>query len=544
MNGAQQEYFELKRSIEQSSDFPKTFSELIDTAADRYQDKLALNFFQQGDGRRVSFVELRNQVYQLADGLQQQGVNKGTHVAVMLSNRVEFPITWLALATLGAVMVPVNVQSTSTELDYLLNDADSEYLIIEEDLMPSLVAMKQRSACLTPERVILVTDEGSNDASNVCWLNVLQQGRAEFRPADIGCGDDLLNIQYTSGTTGFPKGCMQTQRYWLLLGGVVAKMSPGVKSILSDAPFFYMDPQWMLVMGLFNGAAVHFSARMSASRFLDWVRTYQIEMAYFPNPLLGTPAQDSDADNPLKQVLGYAMSAQVTRLVERRFDVTARDAYGMTEIGPGLAVPLNIDDDAALDTCGLPTPFREVKVVDELGVEVAPGVAGELWVRGDGVISGYYNKAEANANSFVGDWFRTGDIFIRSEQGYYSIVGRVKDMIRRSSENISALEVEMALYGLPGVEAVAVIPVADDYRGEEVKACVLLAGGYTADKLPPAEVIAHCRKHLASFKVPRYLQYVETLPFTPSGKVAKHKLTQKKPISLEGCWDENKQSWL
>jgi len=394
---------------------------------------------------------------------------------------------------------------------------------------------------LIDERIISV---GGVVEGHSHWQDLCSQGDPTFTPSVTVASDDLLNIQYTSGTTGFPKGCMQTQRYWILLGCVAGYAEPDIKSILADTPFFYMDPQWMLVMGLYNGATVHLPERPSVRRFMGWVEDHRIELAYFPLPLLMEPVSEHDATCALKKVLGYGLNAELTRLVEDRFGVIARDAYGMTEIGPGVMVPASMNTDAALNSCGMVMPFREVKVVDENGKTVPPGVKGELWVKGDGVIKGYYNKPEANESSFVGDWFRTGDVFVADEDGFYTIVGRIKDMIRRSSENVAALEVETALYFLPGIGDVAVVPVPDDRRGEEVKAYLLLAEGVTKDDLPPAVVIEHCQSRLAPFKVPRYLEYVDDLPYTPSEKVAKHQLISAKADLRVGSWDQQEQRWL
>lgn len=545
LNKAIAEYLEFKRYIEEEAEFPNSFRELIDSAAEKHPNKLALNFFDQGE--TLTFMALRNATYQLADGLSQQGVGKGTHVAVMLTNRIEFPVTWLALAVLGAVMVPVNPGYTSSELDYLLNDSDTEYAVVEDTLLPLIEGMTQRPEALTNDRLFVV---GENTGSHKTWVDLLALGSVDFVPNEIVGAGDLLNIQYTSGTTGFPKGCMQTQRYWLLLGGVAAYgqtqggTESDIKSILADSPFFYMDPQWMLVMGLNLGASVHCPERPSVKRYMRWVKDYQIELAYLPLPLLMQPPEEGEEKCALKKVMGYGLNADMTRLVEARFGVIARDAYGMTEIGPGVVVPENMETDAALNSCGMVTPFREVKVVDEEGKEVPAGVKGELWVKGDGVIQGYYNKPEANASSFVDGWFRTGDVFVADEHGFYTIVGRIKDMIRRSSENIAALEVETALHYLQsGIEDVAVVPVPDDIRGEEVKAYLLLSEGMTKDDLPPAVVIDHCKSRLAAFKVPRYLEYVDSLPYTPSEKVAKHKLIAAKEDLREGSWDEQEQRW-
>jgi len=534
------EYFEEKKSIEEDFYFPENIQTLIDRAADLYPTTLALNFFEQEpQARSITYADLRVSIYKLADGLQQQGIKKGTHVAIIMSNRIEFPISWLALALIGAVMIPVNPAYTSVELDYVLNDSDAEFLIIEDQFLSTLEAMRKRPEAMTDESIIIVTDKDSD--SN--WNSVMLRGNEDAKHNYQVNSDDLLNIQYTSGTTGFPKGCMQSQNFWVTVGCIAALRYKNIKSVLADAPFFYIDDQFMVIMGLYAGMTVHVPKGMSVSRFLDWIEDHQIELAYFPIPILETTPSPRDKTTPLKKFIGFALNAELTRLAEKRFNVVTRDSFGMTEIGAGLMVPDTINSDAALNSCGLPAAFREVKIIDDNGNEVEAGNSGELWIKGAGVIKGYYNKPEANKETFVDGWFRTGDIFFVDELGFYTIVGRIKDMIRRSMENISALEVETAIRSMQGIEDVAAIAVPDKKRDEEVKIYVLLSEGYTTKQIAPADIIIHCQKRLAPFKIPRYFEYVKAFPYTPSAKVAKHQLMDIKTDLRKDSWDNLDQCW-
>ena len=537
---ATKEYFQEKKSIEENFDFPENIQALIDRAADLYPTTLAINCFEQEpQAQSITYADLRVSIYKLADGLQQQGIIKGTHVAVIMSNRIEFPISWLALAVIGAVMIPVNPVYTSTELDYVLNDSDAEFLIIEDKFLPTLEAMSKRPEAMTDESIIIVTDK---DLDNN-WNSIMSSGDEDAQYNYQVNSDDLLNIQYTSGTTGFPKGCMQSQKFWIMAGCIAALRNKGIKSVLADAPFFYFDDQYMVIMGLYSGMTVHVSEGMSVSRFLDWIDNHQIELAYFPTPLLETPPSSRDSATSLKKFMGFALNAEMTRLVEERFNVLTRDSFGMTEIGVGLLVPDTVNSDVALDSCGLPAPFRDVKIVDDNGNEVESGNPGELWIKGPGIINGYYKKPEANKEAFIDGWFRTGDVFIADELGYYTIVGRIKDMIRRSMENISALEVETAIRSKQGIEDAAAIAVPDKKRDEEVKIYVLLSAGYTTEQVSPADIIIHCQQRLAPFKIPRYFEYVKSFPYTPSAKVAKHQLKDMKTDLRKDSWDELDQCW-
>ena len=525
------------REIEAQS-LPVNFIEVIERAADLYGDRLALHFIDDDDS--VTYQELKNRVFTLASGFRKAGIEQGTHVALLVPNRIEFPLAWLALACLGAVMVPTNTSYTANEIDYLYNDADVSFLIVDRDLLSTFLAMEKRPAALADEHVFVIDGD---DRRFPALTTIADSGDPAFTPRRDVSPDTLLNIQYTSGTTGFPKGCMQTQRYWIVLGTTAGAIAPDVRSILTDHPYFYMDPQWELIWGLLSGASVYAVGGMSTTKFWDRVRKYDIEWAWFPNPILKHPQKPGDGDNTIRMFAAGAISSTAIREAEKRFNAPVRSAYGMTEIGAGTWVPEQIPDDEILDTVGLRAPFRELRIVDENGDDVPDGTPGELIARGDGLFEGYYKKAEANKESFYDDWFRTGDMFVRTPNGYYKIIGRFKDMIRRSAENISAMEVEHVIREIEAVAEAAAVPVPDDYRGEEVKIYVRLKPGFRQDDCPPSDIIGHCRKRLAPFKVPRYVGYVEEMPYTPSNKVAKHEMIAGIDDLRSDAWDDLDQRW-
>ena len=294
--------------------------------------------------------------------------------------------------------------------------------------------------------------------------------------------------------------------------------------------------------GVLSAGTLVVARRQSASRFMEWVRSQRINFCLFPELAFKQPPSPHDGDNAIIRVNVYGLHKENHAALEERFDFIAREAFGMTEIGSGLFMPIEATDMVGSGSCGIPSPFREARIADPHGNAVPVGETGELLVRGPGLLQGYYNKPEATAAAFHGDWFRTGDLFRRDERGYFYIVGRVKEMIRRAGENISAREVEAVLCALPDIVEAAAVPVPDETRGEEVKACIVLQPGLTRETLPPERVIAHCEANLARFKVPRYIEYRNDLPKTASGKIAKH-LLQGAANPRAGCFDRIEGRW-
>ena len=203
----------------------------------------------------------------------------------------------------------------------------------------------------------------------------------------------------------------------------------------------------------------------------------------------------------------------------------------------GSRFPKTLVDPEADGSCGVPALYREMRVMTADGTEAGVGEPGELQVRGDGIFLGYYNRPEANADAFVDGWFRTGDLVTVDAKGYYWIVARLKDMIRRSSQNISALEVEQVAMTTPGVQLAAAVAVPDDYRGEEVKLYVKLESGATADSTPPEVIISTCESLLSPYKVPRFIHYVEEFAYTASSKIDKPALIRDVDDLRAGAWD-------
>lgn len=508
----------------------KNIGTLVEKAAVRYGERTLLHFDREE--LSVSYRTLNDKVNQFANALLQEGIEQGDHVGVMLPNCSEFPFTWLGLAKLGAVMVPINIRYQSFDLEYILRDSDATALVIHQDFLS--IFQKVPSETHTVKKIFNV---GGESETGIPLIQLASNMSSELTPADPDL-DALMNIQYTSGTTGFPKGVMTTHEYWLLLGWHAAENSFNEEDVfLSMSPFYYMDPQWELLMTLFAGGTMVLTDKISMKNFARCVKKYPVTHFWAWEDMLYLPQFKEDKDHHLKFALLSAFSPELHREFEAYFHIVAREAYGMTEIGPGTSVPIEDDHMVGSGSVGKPPAFRQLRIIDDNGNDVAQDEIGELLVKGPGILKGYYKKPKETAAAFQGEYFRTGDLFRQDEDGYYYFVGRKKDMIRRMGDNISAEEVEHTLMSHPKILEAAVIGVPDRIRDEEVKAYVIPAPGENAETIPPEEIITFCLERIAKFKVPRYIEYREDFPRSSSYKVQKHNLIAEKENLTAGCYD-------
>ncbi|MFC9491361.1 class I adenylate-forming enzyme family protein [Streptomyces hydrogenans] len=506
----------------------KSMPEALDAAAATWPENLAFHEIE-GEQRSVTWAEFRAAVTSLRSGLESAGVSPGDKVGVLITNRIEFPIVWFSVVEAGAAIVPLNPKYTSREIDFVLGDAGATWLIGESALIDAHVA-EGKVGPVDIERVITI---GAASQTALTYERLLDTPatarRALIDPLEV------TNIQFTSGTTGLPKGCLLTHEYWTELGIYGSLLDVSSTRLLADHPFYYMQNQAYLMLAIFKGATLYITPGLSRRKFMNWLHDYKIDFAWIDEDILEFPADPRDAHLVMKRAPVSGMPGWAYEPLLQRFGIRGRECYASTELGNGTAVPYDRDDLVGNGSMGFCFPNRESKIVDENFNEVQAGTPGELCMRGPGIMLGYHNRPEANAELFLdGGWFRTGDIVVKEADGQHYYKGRVRDMIRRSGENISAVEVEAQIATLDGVYDVAAIPVPDRDREEEVKVIVVREPG---SDVTAEQVIAWAREGLAAFKVPRYVEFRAELPYTASGKIHKAALKEEAEPLHDGVID-------
>lgn len=512
-----------------------TLGQLVSVRARTHGPSIAVDIFQRSERATYSEMDRRSNCY--AHALRAFGVRKGDRLGVMLPNRIEMPTLWFAAAKLGAVMVPIDMNYTPREVEYIIRDAQAKFAIIDESASSVFCAMDPWPQELAKERVLVVGQ--SSDGTDVGLQQILHC--IDESPVDEDVRpEDLLTIQYTSGTTGFPKGCMLTHDYWGVYSYVAAYLNP-YKTYLSWASSAYALLPGNLMNSYGQGGTLYVAQQLDSSQLMNWVKKYSIESCALPR-LIAENAYD--VPRCLKHVWQYdGWSAETVRRFSEQFGVRANYTWGMTEIGNGTQMPHEIQEMNAVGSLGFGAPFRELRLVNDDGSLTSVGEVGELWVKGRGIFKGYWNRAKANAGCFDGEWFKTGDLMRRNEFGLYWFAGRTKDIIRRFGDNISAREVEAVIRQIPEIADVAAVPVLDDECGEEVKIYVELKQGLTPADLQAERILEHARARLAVFKVPRYIAFTPMLPRTvTSNKVLKRELTAiSDPLS--NTYDAEEKRW-
>ena len=531
-----------------------TIGDALDTTARAYSNSPALVSCHQN--QRLSFAELSAAVERFARGLMHLGVQKGDRVGIWATNCSEWVIVQFATAKIGAILVNVNPAYRAYELKFALeqsgcqtlimvpNFKNADFVSIFFETCPEAKAAKAGtlSAADLPFLKNLILIDKTHPDSFFGWNQILAMGDhvafAELRQRGAGLAfDEPINIQYTSGTTGHPKGAVLSHHNILnnaLLVAECMRIAPGDRICL-PVPFYHC---FGMVMG--NMAAVlKASTIVIPAPHFDALRTLEAVAEERCTALYGVPTMfRAELEHPefdrfdLRSLRTGIMAGSpcpiqlMKRVVAEMHCPEITIAYGQTESSPVITQTTTDDPiELRVTTVGRALPHTEIKIIDPAAGKIVPrGTQGELCTRGYCVMKGYYNNEQATRAAVDPDgWLHTGDIAVMREDGYCRIAGRVKDMIIRGGENIYPREIEEFLYTCPGISEVQIVGIPSAKYGEEVAAWVKLQPGAA---LSAEEIRAFCSGKIASFKIPRYVKMVNEFPMTVTGKIQKFRMRE------------------
>ncbi len=522
-----------------------TVGRLLTQLADALPDREALVYADRS--LRWTFRELECEARLIARGLIASGVERGDRVAVWATNVPEWIVLQFALAKIGAVLVTVNTSLRAREIEYLLRQSETSTLFTIAGFKGVDYVAELRDA--TPvgvKRLFFIGDSCPPDLQPYDKLRALaadiSESALDQREAQVGI-DDVINMQYTSGTTGFPKGVMLSSRnvvnngYWI---GEGLGYTPKDRLCLC-VPLFHC---FGCVLGVL--AAYTHGACLCPLEFFDATRALEVVDGERCTALYGVPTMflaelehpdfsRFDTSSLRTGIMAGALCPEplMRRVIDQMKMRELTIVYGLTETSPGLTqTPRDADLVERTQTVGRIMPEVEVRIVDPAtGIDVPVGADGELWARGYVVMKGYYQMPDATAAAITKDgWLRSGDQASIDREGRVRITGRIKDIIIRGGENIAPKEVEDVLRTHPAIADASVYAVASEFFGDEVAAALRLHPGAT---MAIDEVQAFCRERIARFKVPRFMKVVDTFPLTASGKVQKFRLREAHEAELK-----------
>ncbi|SNS54464.1 fatty-acyl-CoA synthase [Ekhidna lutea] len=476
--------------------------------------KVAVSDAETGDS--LTYRQLNNLSNFLAKRLQTEGIQPGDRVAVLSEFRLEYIVLLGAAMKLGFIIVPINYRLSAREVCYMVNNCEPK-MVISEEKFSSLID----------------SDELEHKPS-ISWdmqdlFSELSKvlGDEEFNANDIK-DDDPLFIIYTSGTTGFPKGAIYSYKmaFWNAINTQIRlDITSRDHTVICMPPFHTGGWNVLLMPFLLQGGSFTLLRKFDATTVLNLLEDEEATLFMGVPTMLKMMADDeSFSEVSLESVRyfivgGEAMPLPLIELWESK-GVPIRQGFGLTEAGPNIYSLHHDDAMRKIGSIGTPNFFVDVKLMKQDGKEAKDEEEGELWLNGPVVTPGYWNNDEATKDAFTDGWFRTGDILVRDEEGYYYVKDRIKNMFISGGENVYPAEVEKLLQTHPSIQEVAVIGVPDDRWGEVGKAIVV---GRSAT-LTQDDILDFCAGKLAKFKIPKHVELVNEIPKTESGKIDRKKL--------------------
>jgi long-chain acyl-CoA synthetase len=507
-----------------------SIAQILADTAKKSADKTALIIGEQ----HFSYARLEALSNQVANSLVAMGVTSGDRVTLYGANAWEWVVSYYGILKIGAVANPINVMLTPAEVEYVVEDCGAKAIIASREKGLPLIGLETRSSI---EALILYGEDIPAEAT--AFDQLIEDSPATFAIPTIDT-ESLSTICYTSGTTGKPKGAMLTHKAVLTNIMMTSLMHGRNKNdvVVTALPCPHVYGNVVMNACFEAGATIVLHAQFDAEQILASMEQYQatvfdgvptMYMYLLENPSINTRDFSSMR---LCTVGGQSMPPAKMTQVENAFNCPLMELWGMTELA-GLGTAFAWNGDYRHGSIGVPIPYVQAKIVDTENpeLELPTGEAGELLIKGPIVMKGYFGNETATKETLTADgWLRTGDVARVDEDGFFTIVDRIKDMILTAGFNIYPAELEHVVASHPDVAMVAVGPIPDSTKGELAKAYIVLK----QDRNPSAEEISNfCRERLAAYKVPREIQFVDELPTTSSGKIMRRELIRLHESFLE-----------
>lgn len=495
-----------------------------------YADQEAIVYHQQ----RLTYNDLIKQINMLANGLKKLGIAKGERIFIALENCPEFIISFFAVMQIRAILVPVSSQYTSHELSMILKDASPVAIITDHWTAPTFARLSEK---IDIPKGIIITGPHQEDSNFYSFEQILASGEMDFIFDDPPQSDDVVEILYTHSNMVTPQGVQLTNNNLYsnaLVFSELCRLNAKDRSLLV-APVYHSAAQtFVMNSSLLAGATLVVHDGWSGPEaVLRAIQEEKITFFYGPPTMYALLVNYYDLkrfDTSSWRVAFSAaasLSPEIFWEFEKKFGFQITEGYGLTQTSP-LVSSNPVDGPKKAGSVGLPVPEVKIKIVDYEDKEVPAGQVGEIVVKGPNVMKGYYNREEETKWVMRNGWLHTDDLAYMDDDGYIYIIDRKKDLIIRGGLNVHPREIEDVLYTHPKIFDVAVIGVPDPVWGEEVMAVVLLREN---QKMTAKELQTYCQDKLASYKIPRYVHFVEDIPKTSSGKLLKHEL--KKMIEAQ-----------
>lgn len=507
------------------------YDEMLTRTAQRFPEHVALLFNEVN----ISYRELDALVNSFANALQQLGIRKGQTVSLFMTNRPEYIVSWFAIIRIGAVVTPMNPSYKEREIAYQLSNSDAVAIVVSPELLPLVEAVRTETPAL--EHIILVgTDLKEAQGRGLAFSDLVRSHPSTPPIRQNWAWDDLVALPYSSGTTGLPKGVMLSQKNLVYNGyqSVATARITDHDRMLIFLPLYHIYGIMLIGTATLSGATIVLMERFDATRCLQHIHQQGITLLYAVPQVLAAFNDYPQLDNYNLHTVRYVQcgAAPVPPPLAHRFEerthITVMTSYGLTEAAPGThSNPVYDPRLIKVETIGLPIHDTQQKIVDiETGQrELGVGEEGELIVQGPQVMLGYWKAPAATAEAIRDGWLYTGDIGWRDEQGYVTITDRKKELIKYKGFSVAPAQLEALLLEHPAVADVAVIAKPDEEAGEIPKAFVVPRAGY--ENVSADELMAWTNGKLATFKNVREIEFTDTIPRNPSGKILRRILKER-----------------